>query len=203
MIKILNHPLIHKDLTILRDENSDVAAFRGSLNRIGKLLAFEITQNIKLNDSEITTPMEKTSGKTLAQDIILLPIMRAGIGLLNAFTEIIPESKIGFIGLKRDETTFKSIEYYFNMPPANNPLLIILEIMIATGGSTCDTISRLQMEGYANINVVSVISAPEGLERIKTEFPEINLVSAALDRELNDKKYILPGLGDAGDRFCG
>lgn len=203
MIKILNHPLIHKDLTILRDENSNVAAFRSSLNRIGKLLAFEITQDLKLNDLEFNTPMEKTIGKTLAQDIILLPVMRAGIGLLNSFSEVIPEAKIGFIGLKRDETTFKTIEYYFNMPPANNPMLIILEIMIATGGSTCDTISRLQLEGYSNISVVSVISAPEGLEKIKTEFPEINLVSASLDRELNEKKYILPGLGDAGDRYCG
>jgi len=133
----------------------------------------------------------------------LLPVMRAGLGLMNTFIEVIPEAKIGLIGLKRNEDSFKATEYYYNMPPANHPLIIILEIMIATGGSTCDTISRLQLEGYSNIKVVSVISAPEGLEKIKTDFPEIDLVSASLDRELNEKRYILPGLGDAGDRFCG
>lgn len=203
MIKILNHPLIQKDLTLVRDTNSNVNVFRTALDRIGKLLAFEVTQDLLLRDIEITTPMEKTIGKILDCDIILVPVMRAGMGLLNAFTDIIPEAKIGFIGMKRDEDTFIATEYYFNMPPSNNPILIILEIMVATGGSICDTISRLQLEGYNDINVVSVISAPEGLEKIKTEFPKIPLISASLDRGLNHKKYILPGLGDAGDRYCG
>lgn len=203
MIKILNHPLIEKDLTSLRDKNSAGDIFRSSLNRIGKLLVFEATSNIKLKEVEIDTPLEKTKGKVWDNDIIILPVMRAGLGLLSAFTEIIPEAKIGFIGLKRDEISFSTSEYYYSMPPAKNPIVIILEIMIATGGSTCDTISRLQLDGYDNIKVVAVVSAPEGLEKIKTNFPEVDVITACMDRELNDNKYILPGLGDAGDRFCG
>lgn len=203
MIRILNHPLILKDLSILRDEKSDAFTFRASLNRIGKLLAFEITNNLELSNYEFNTPMEKSIGKRLKNEIILLPVLRAGLGLMNTFLEVIPEAKVGLIGMKRNEQDFKATEYYYNMPPAENPIILILEIMIATGGSTCDTISRLQMEGYENIKIASVISAPEGLEKIKTDYPNIELVSAALDRELNNKKYILPGLGDAGDRFCG
>jgi uracil phosphoribosyltransferase len=203
MLKILDHPLIQKDLAILRNEITNGADFRSSLKRIGSLLAFELTADIKLDFVEIKTPMEKTSGAALQHDVVLLPVMRAGLGLMSAFQDIIPEAKIGLIGLKRNEENFKAVEYYYNMPPAKDPLIIILEIMIATGGSTCDTIARLKLEGYNNIKVASVISAPEGLEKIKTDYPEVDVVSAAMDRELNDKKYILPGLGDAGDRFCG
>lgn len=203
MIKILDHPLIKKDLTIIRDKNTKGADFRAALSRIGSMLAFEVTYNIELNSKQINTPMEKTDGYDLKNDIILLPVMRAGLGLMSSFQDIIPEAKIGLIGLKRNEDNFKASEYYYNMPPTKMPFIIILEIMIATGGSTCDTIARLQLEGYKKINVVSVISAPEGLEKINTDFPEVDIVSAAMDRELNEKKYILPGLGDAGDRFCG
>ncbi|MBX3043392.1 MAG: uracil phosphoribosyltransferase [Candidatus Kapabacteria bacterium] len=204
MIEILNHPLVLKDLTILRDKNSGTEAFRNATYRIGLHLAIAATSNLALKSVQVDTPMETTAGAEIRGKVIIIPVLRAGLGLVSAFQEIFPDSVLGYIGLRRDETTFSAEEYYYSMPEIlPEDKVIILEIMLATGGSTSSALSKLQLEGAENMTLVSIISAPEGLEKIRTEFPKVSIISAALDRELNDKKYILPGLGDAGDRYSG
>lgn len=203
-IKKVEHPIIDYNLSILRDKNSTSSDFRRALDTIATVLSIEIFKDLKTKNIEVETPLEITSTKTIDHDIILIPILRAGLGILQPFINIYPHAKVGYIGMSRNENNFEAIEYYFNVPAFDEDTkVILLEVMIATGGSICSSLSRLQLEGVKDLNVVSVISAPEGIERILTEFPKVNLVTAALDRELNSQKYILPGLGDAGDRING
>lgn len=204
MIEVLQHPLVQKDLTILRDKNSNTEQFRNAAYRIGLHLAVESTKNLELKPKEVETPMEFTEGSEIDGKVIVIPVLRAGLGLINAFQAVYPDCVIGYIGLRRNETTFTAEEYYYSMPEINdNDKVIVLEIMLATGGSTASALAKLQLEGISNITLVSIISVPEGIEKIRTEYPNVNIITAALDRELNHKKYILPGLGDAGDRFSG
>jgi uracil phosphoribosyltransferase len=204
MITILQHPLIENDIRILRDANTGTEQFRNAIFRIGLHLAIESTKNLNVTEVDVQTPLEITSGIKIDGKLIIIPVLRAGLALVNSFQQIYPECVLGYIGLRRNEETFAAEEYYYNMPPVNtDDKVIVLEIMLATGGSTCSALSKLQLEGISNITVVSVISAPEGIEKIRTEFPNVRIFSAVLDRELNDKKYILPGLGDAGDRYSG
>lgn len=204
MIQILNHPLVQNDLLILRDENSGTEAFRNATYRIGLHLAIASTDSLKTIDAEVRTPMETTSGAKVKGKLVIVPILRAGLGLVNAFQTVYPECVMGYIGLRRNEATFEPEEYYYSMPKITaDDKVVILEIMLATGGSTSSALNKLQLEGISDMTLVSIISAPEGIERIRTEFPNVRIISASLDRELNDKKYILPGLGDAGDRYSG
>lgn len=204
MITILENPAVLRDITILRNKNTATEEFRNALNRISTHLAVELSRYIKLVEHPVETPLEVTTGYKFAHNVILVPVLRAGLGLVDSFMRIMPESKIGYIGLRRNEKTFKPEEYYYSIPDIReNDLIIILEVMLATGGSVAETITRLQLDGARNIVVCSIISAPEGIEYLRTEFPNIPLVTAQLDRELNAVKYILPGLGDAGDRYTG
>jgi uracil phosphoribosyltransferase len=204
MIKILDHPLVNKDLTILRNRNTNSADFRAAISRICYHLAIEVTKFIDINEIKVETPLEITEGYELNSHVILMPIIRAGLGLLDGFTHIIPEASIGYIGIKRDEDTFQPVEYHFSLPNVKeNTIVIILEVMLATGGSIANTITRLQLEGVSDIIVAAIIAAPEGVERLITEYPDLKIITAVLDRELNENKYILPGLGDAGDRING
>lgn len=201
---IIDHPLVRRDVTILRDQNTESETFRAALQRISNILAVEISKEFKLITKEVTTPLEKTNGAKLANDVILVPVLRAGLGMVNGFLQIIPEAKVGHIGLQRDEETLKPVEYYYKVPnKLDSANVIILDPMLATGGSASEAISYLKKRGAKNIFFSSIVCAPAGVNKIEFEHPEIKIFTAALDRELNDKGYILPGLGDAGDRTFG
>ncbi len=204
MIKLIEHPIVKHNLAILRNKNTSNNDFRSSASTIANFLAVEAYSELNLKEISVETPMEATTGYAITSDIVVVPVLRAGLSLLSSFTSLLPSAKISFIGLARNEEDFKANEYYFSLPQTSNDTkFIILEMMIATGGSVCSTLSRLQLEGASDFTVCSIISAPEGIENILAEFPETRVITASLDRELNENKYILPGLGDAGDRWCG
>lgn len=201
---IVEHALIKKDLTILRDKNTQPEIFRSALQRISNLLAAEISKNISLDEIEVETPLEKTIGYKLKQQIVLVPVLRAGLGMVNGFLELIPDSKVGHIGLQRNEETLEPIEYYFKTPSElEKSDVILLDPMLATGGSASGAITYLKKKGAQTIYFACIVAAPKGVQRINADHPEVKIYSASLDRELNNKGYILPGLGDAGDRTFG
>ncbi|MBS3999198.1 MAG: uracil phosphoribosyltransferase [Desulfobulbaceae bacterium] len=204
MLNLLNHPIIESELTKLRDKRTSSELFRQSVVSIGSCMAYEVLKNLPTREIQVETPLETTKGIEITSKVVFIPILRAGLGLLPPFMKKYPKAEVGYIGIRRNETTFHGEEYYFNVPEINSETRIfLLEIMLATGGSLISAISRLKLEGAAHINVVALISAPEGIERIATEYPEIAIYTAAIDRGLNEKKYIVPGLGDAGDRLNG
>jgi uracil phosphoribosyltransferase len=201
---LIEHPLIKRDVTILRDVKTSSETFRAALQRVSNILAVEISKNFKLSSIEVKTPLEKTSGARLTNEVILVPVLRAGLGMVNGFLQIIPEAKVGHIGLQRDEETLQPIEYYYKVPKnLKDAEVIMLDPMLATGGSATEALKYLKKRGAKKIVFACLVAAPEGIKRIGAAHPEIKIFSAALDRELNSKGYILPGLGDAGDRTFG
>ncbi|MES2765200.1 MAG: uracil phosphoribosyltransferase [Bacteroidota bacterium] len=204
MITVLEHPLVRRDITILRNVETDPATFRAAAARVGIHLAIAATQTLELENFTITTPLEETQGFKTANPLILMPILRAGVAMLAPFSEVIPQAAIGYLGLRRNEETLQPEEYMFSFPPTEKPATVfLLDPMLATGGSMCASIRRVRREGVKNIIIACMIAAPEGIERVRSEFPDIPIITAALDRELNEIGFILPGLGDAGDRFHG
>lgn len=202
MIKVLEHPLVSRDISVIRDERTSPSEFRNAISRIASHLAIEAYYNINVEETQVKTPLEVTKGCEISNKVLLIPILRAGLSLLDSFEQLYPNVQIGYCALKRNEKTFESEEYYYSIPKFDdNTVIIILEVMLATGGSILTLLSKLQLEGATNIKVVAVVSAPEGLEKIASLYPNIEIITAVIDRELNDKKYILPGLGDAGDRL--
>ncbi len=203
-LSIIEHPLIKRDLTFLRDKNTSSSTFRSVLRRLTSLMAFEVTRDLDLITKEVETPLEVTQGHALKDDIVLVPILRAGLGMVDAFLELIPEAKVGHIGLYRDEETLKPVDYYFKFPKnLDKSVTIILDPMLATGGSVCAAVSYLKERGAKKIKVVSLIAAPEGIAKLTSEHPDVKIYIAVLDRQLNQRGFILPGLGDAGDRIFG
>lgn len=201
---LVEHPLLKKDLTILRDSNTSMELFRLAVNRISNILCVEATRNITLNQKEIQTPLENTIGYELSRQIVLIPILRAGLGMVNGFLELIPDAKLGHIGLQRNEETLEPIEYYSKTPKdLHNTNVILLDPMLATGGSANDALNYIKNKGANNITFVCIVAAPAGVEKLYLFHPDVKIIAAALDRQLNDKGYILPGLGDAGDRTFG
>ncbi|CUT05158.1 uracil phosphoribosyltransferase [Candidatus Chrysopegis kryptomonas] len=201
---IINHPLIKRDLTYLRDKNTPSSLFRSILKRLTSLMAFEVTKDLATTTKEVETPLEVTEGHELKDEIVLVPILRAGLGMVDAFLEILPEARVGHIGLYRDEETLKPVDYYFKFPKnLDKSVVIILDPMLATGGSVCAAVSYLKERGAKKIKVVSLIAAPEGINKLTNEHPDVQIYIAVLDRQLNQKGFILPGLGDAGDRIFG
>jgi uracil phosphoribosyltransferase len=201
---IVDHPLLKRDLTILRNKDTKTEQFRMAFRRIASLLAFEACKNFKLNETTVETPLEKTVGYELGQEIILMPILRAGLSMVNPFLEIVPDAKVGHIGIQRNEETLEPMEYYFKAPNSvPDSRILVLDPMLATGGSASTAISFLKKRGAKTITFVCVVAAPEGVKRLAKDHPDLPIFSATLDRELNDKGYILPGLGDAGDRAFG
>lgn len=201
---VLKHPLVQCDVSILRNKTTAPPQFRSALERIGLFLAEAATRSLALQRRDVETPLEFTTGFALQNDVVLLPILRAGMSLLQPFLSVIPQAAIGYIGLKRNENTLLPAEYYFNVPPLSpSSVVFILDPMLATGGSICATMERMYLEGAQQCIIASVIAAPEGIENVLAQFPNTTIVTAALDRCLNDKGYILPGLGDAGDRING
>lgn len=201
---IVDNPLIKRDITILRNKLTSSAEFRYALNRISFSLATEISKNFELEEFEVETPLEKTKGYRLKHQIVLVPVLRAGLSMVNSFLQMIPEAKVGHIGLQRDEKTLQPIDYYYKTPNnLNESITILLDPMLATGGSAVASFNYLKRNGAGKCILACLISAPEGIEKMNKEHPGILIYTAALDRQLNQNGYILPGLGDAGDRTFG
>jgi uracil phosphoribosyltransferase len=204
MLTILDNPLVKRDVALLRDVRTTPDRFRAAMQRIGTVIAVEAAQNLTLRTTRVHTPLEETDGYEMAHDVVLLPVLRAGVSLVEPFSALMPEAKIAYIGLIRDEGTLSTREYYYNVPTLNpNSVVYILDPMLATGGSICATIQRITSVGARNIVVVAVIAAPEGVKRVETAYPDVPIITAALDRCLNEHGFIMPGLGDAGDRYHG
>lgn len=203
-INVVDHSIVKKELTILRNKETNSEKFRISLKRISLILASEATKNLALNKFEIQTPLEKTNGFELQQKIVLVPILRAGLSLVEGFLALLPHAQVGHIGLQRNEETLQPIDYYFKVPSnIHESKVLLLDPMLATGGSASGAIKYLKNKGAKNISLVSIIAAPEGISKVNNDHPEVEIFTASVDRQLNDKGYILPGLGDAGDRTFG
>ena len=201
---LINHPLVKRDITILRDATTSPEIFRAVVKRISIILAVEISNDFELSGIKIETPLEKTDGFKLNQSIVLVPVLRAGLGMVNGFLEVIPEAKVGHIGLQRNEETLQPVEYYYKTPSnIDKARVILIDPMLATGGSASEAIKYLKKKGAKDCRFACLVAAPEGLQKLQRDHPEVRIYCAALDRELNEKGYILPGLGDAGDRTFG
>ena len=201
---LINHPLVKRDITILRDVSTPPEIFRAVVRRISIILAVEMSKDFEISKIKIETPLENTTGFKLKQNIVLVPVLRAGLGMVNGFLEVIPEAKVGHIGLQRDEKTLKPVEYYFKIPSdIDKSKVILLDPMLATGGSATEALKYLKNKGAEDCVFACLVAAPEGLRKIEQDHKDIKIYLAALDRELNKKGYILPGLGDAGDRTFG
>ncbi len=203
-ITVVNHPLIKEKMTRLRDVRTKSGEFRQLLDQIAQLLLFEVTKDFPVREVSVETPLQKTTGYALdISSITVVPILRAGLGFLDAVLDLIPEANAGHIGLSRDEETLKPMEYYCKMPQDKNAQVIVIDPMLATGGSGAAAITMLKEKGYKNIRFMCLVAAPEGVKVINAAHPEVKIYAAALDEKLNEHGYILPGLGDAGDRVFG
>lgn len=203
-LKLIDHPIVKREITQLRNKSTTPEFFRAAVKRLSIILAIEISRNFSLEEFDVDTPLEKTKGHRLSQEIILVPILRAGLGMVNGFLEVIPDAKVGHIGMERNEKTLEPTSYYFKIPSTRgNTKIIILDPMLATGGSVTAAISKLKNSGIDNCVFASLVSAPEGIRHVWEKHPGVEIYTTALDRELNEKGYILPGLGDAGDRTFG
>lgn len=203
-VYVMNHPLIQHKLSIMRDKNTSVKDFRECAHEIGLLLGYEATKDMELEDFEIETPITKTIGKRTKLGVALVPILRAGLGMVDALMDLIPAAKIGHIGLYRNEETLEPVEYYCKVPTdIAQRQVLVLDPMLATGGSAVDAITLLKRRGAAKIKFVCIIAAPQGIEALRSAHPDVEIYCGAVDEKLNDKGYIVPGLGDAGDRLFG
>lgn len=201
---ILKHPLIEHKLAILRDRDTDNKLFRETLNELSYLIVYEITRDLALQPVRIQTPLAPCDCQQLGEQVLLVPILRAGLGMVEGILHLIPSAKVGHVGVYRDETTLQPVEYYFRLPPgAESMRVFLLDPMLATGGSLAYAIARLKERNIRHITVVSVIAAPEGLAALHAAHPDVTIYTAMLDQRLNEHGYILPGLGDCGDRLFG
>jgi len=203
-LTVLNNPLVKRDVTILRDKTTQPESFRAALSRVSYALAIEIGKQILIEEIEVETPLEKTKGYKLKKQVVLVPVLRAGLSMVSSFLQMIPDAKVGHIGLQRDEKTLEPIDYYYKTPKElESAITILLDPMLATGGSAVASFNSLKKRGAMNCILACLISAPEGIDKMQKEHPEVPIITAALDRQLSSVGYILPGLGDAGDRTFG
>ncbi len=201
---VMNHPLIQHKLSIMRDKNTTVKDFRECAHEIGLLLGYEATKDLELEDFELETPITKMIGKRTKRGVALIPILRAGLGMVDALMDLIPAARIGHIGLYRNEETLEPVEYYCKVPTdIAERQVLVLDPMLATGGSAVDAITLLKRRGAKNIKFVCIIAAPQGIEALRKAHPDVDVYCGSVDEKLNDKGYIVPGLGDAGDRLFG
>lgn len=204
-VTVVSHPLIQHKLTMLRDKNTSSKDFRELVREIAMLMAYEVTRNLPLEDIDIETPICKTTGKVLSgQDIAIVPVLRAGLGMVDGMLDLIPNAKIGHIGLYRNEETLQPVEYYCKLPKdIENRIVIITEPMLSTGGSMLGAIEILKRHGAKKIKSIHLVCAPEGIEVVTKAHPDVEIYTASIDEKYNDIGYIVPGLGDAGDRLFG
>ena len=204
-LNIIDHPLIQHKLTIMRSKETGSKDFRELLNEISLLMGYEITRDLPLQDVEIETPLCKMKAKEIAgKKLAIVPILRAGIGMVDGLLTLLPVAKVGHIGLYRNEETHKPVFYYCKLPEdIQNRLVIVTDPMLATGGSASDAISMLKEKGCTQIKLMCLVSAPEGVAKVQADHPDVDIYVASLDEKLNENAYIVPGLGDAGDRIFG
>jgi len=201
---LVENPLVKRDVTILRDKNTDAAGFRAALDRVSFSIAIEIGKTFELLEYTVETPLEKTIGFRLSKQIVLIPVLRAGLSMVHSFLKMVPDARVGHIGLQRDEITLQPINYYYKTPKnLEKSITILLDPMLATGGSAVSSFNSLKKKGVGKCILACLIAAPEGVIKMSKEHPDIDIFSASLDRELSPVGYILPGLGDAGDRTFG
>lgn len=204
-LHIIDHPMVQHKLSIMRDINTGSKDFRELLKEISLLMGYEITRDLPLENVEIETPMKKMTARVISgKKLAIVPILRAGLGMVDGLLTLLPVAKVGHIGLYRDETTHQPVSYYCKMPyDIDQRLVIVTDPMLATGGSASDAITMLKNLGCTHIRLMCLVAAPEGVKKLQQEHPDVDIYVAALDEELNSDAYILPGLGDAGDRIFG
>ena len=202
---VCDHPLIQHKLSILRDIKTGAKDFRELVTEITMLMGYEVTRDMPLEEIEIETPMGKAKAHSISgKKVGIVPILRAGLGMVDGFLNLIPAAKVGHIGMYRDPETFNPVSYYCKMPDdVASRQIIIVDPMLATGGSACDAIAELKSMGVNSIKLANLISAPEGIKKVQQQHPDVDIYVAAVDECLNEHKYIIPGLGDAGDRLFG
>jgi uracil phosphoribosyltransferase len=204
-VTVVDHPLVQHKLSLMRERDTPTAVFRQLLREITLLLAYEVTRVMPMTTYEIQTPLEEMQAPTLAgRTMALVSILRAGNGMLDGVLELVPKARVGFVGLYRDEATLKPVQYYFKVPAMlSERLVVVVDPMLATGNSSVAAIDLLKQAGATNLRFLCLLAAPEGIARMRQAHPDVPIVTAAIDRQLNEKGYIMPGLGDAGDRMFG
>ena len=204
-VHVIDHPMIQHKLSIMRDKNTGSKDFRQLLNEIALLMGYEVTRDLPLEDKEIDTPIcHMTAKKVSGRKLAVVPILRAGLGMVDGLLTLVPVAKVGHIGLYRDETTHEPVEYYFKMPEdIQERLVIVTDPMLATGGSATDAITMLKKRGCTNIRLMCLVAVPEGIAKVQQSHPDVDIYVASVDEHLNENAYIVPGLGDAGDRIFG
>lgn len=204
-VHVFDHPLIQHKLSYIRDARTGTKEFRELVDEVGMLMAYEVTRDLELQDVEIQTPVTKMTAKRLAgKKLAIVPILRAGLGMTDGVLSLVPAARVGHIGLYRDPETLEAVEYFAKMPQdIDERQIIVVDPMLATGASAIEAISSLKKRGAKSIRFMCLIAAPEGVEKMQEAHPDVDIYIAALDEKLNDKAYIIPGLGDAGDRLFG
>ncbi len=203
-LHIIDHPLVQHKLTLMRDKNTSTNKFRELLKEISFFMGYEVTRDFPVEYVEIETPLTKMNAPRISgKKVVIAPILRAGLGMVDGLTTLMPSARIGHIGMYRDEETCQPVFYYYKMPANKERLVIVTDPMLATGGSANDAIKRLKEDGYKSIRLMCLVASPQGVKAVQEQNPDVDIFLAALDEGLNEKNYILPGLGDAGDRIFG
>ena len=203
-VHIIDHPLVQHKLSIMRNKETSTSKFRLLLQEISMLMGYEVTRDFPLTYERIETPLQEMEAPQIAgKKVVVVPILRAGLGMVDGLLSLIPSARVGHIGLYRDEETCKPVFYYYKMPAHKERLVILTDPMLATGGSACDAIGRLKKDGFNNIRLMCLVASPQGVKAVCGNYPDVDIYIASLDEGLNDRNYILPGLGDAGDRIFG
>jgi uracil phosphoribosyltransferase len=203
-LHIIDHPLVLHKLSIMRNKETSTIKFRELLKEISTLMGYEVTRDFPLTYEEIETPLMKMNApKISGKKVVIAPILRAGLGMVEGLLTLIPSARVGHIGMYRDEETCEPVFYYYKMPANKERLVIVTDPMLATGGSACDAIRRLKNDGYTNIRLMCLVASPQGVKAVTEQHPDVDIYLAALDEGMNERNYILPGLGDAGDRIFG
>jgi uracil phosphoribosyltransferase len=203
-LTVIDHPLVQRDLSILRDKKTPNQMFRNVLSRVAGMMAFVVTHDFAIQRYALHTPLEKTNGYRLKKDIVIVPVLRAGLGMVEGFMNVLPEARVGHVGLYRDEETLEPVDYYSKFPKTlSKSLVLLIDPMLATGGSAKAALTFLKNKGAGNIRFVCLVASPAGITIVQKNHPDVPIYTAAVDRGLNNRGYIMPGLGDAGDRVFG
>jgi uracil phosphoribosyltransferase len=200
---VVDHPLVKAKVTILRNKETPTELFRRTLHELTALLAFEATRDLEVSDVEIESPLERCKGHRLSRELTVVPILRAGLGMADAMLDVLPEARLGHVGIYRNEETFEPMSYYFKVPPSlENSDVFLVDPMLATGNSAADAATQLKSGGARRIRLIALLGCVTGAKLFRAQHPDVPVFLAALDEKLNERAYIVPGLGDAGDRYC-
>lgn len=203
-LTVVDHPLLQRDVTTLRRDSTPHGLFRKTVSDAASILAYEAMRDLTMKEVTVETPLESTTGHEIAEDVMVVPIMRAGLGMVDGFVRYVPEARVGHLGMQRDEDTYRPVDYYSNIPDGiETAHVFVVDPMLATGGSASFAINHLKEHGGGNFTFACLVAAPEGVANLRKEHPDVPVVTAVLDRELDDNAFIRPGLGDAGDRIFG